>query len=51
MADALVAIAEAQPGTGLDDAARAVALSTWGHLFGQNRPNAADLDELPAADG
>lgn len=54
LADALVAIAEAQPGKDLDDAARTVALDTWGHLFGRHardRANAEDLDELPAADG
>ncbi|ORV10929.1 ANTAR domain-containing protein [Mycobacterium celatum] len=54
LADALVAIAEAQPGKDLDDAAMAVALSTWGRLFGHNahdRAGVEDLDELPATDG
>jgi hypothetical protein len=42
LADALVALAEGQLGTDVDDAAAAVALSTWGHLFsGDNRVRTA----------
>ena len=36
LADALVAIAEDQLCQDVDDAAAAVALATWGHLFGVN---------------
>lgn len=50
LADALVTIAENLPAKDLDDAAAAVALDTWGHLFGQNA-DAGDFDELSAADG
>lgn len=42
LADALVALAEDQLSTDVDDAAAAVALSTWGHLFSaDNRVGAA----------
>ncbi|WP_375484021.1 hypothetical protein [uncultured Mycobacterium sp.] len=42
LADALVALAEDQLSTDVDDAAAAVALKTWGHLFsGDNRVGAA----------
>jgi hypothetical protein len=54
LADALVAIAEDRRGSELDDAAAAVALSTWGHLFGAHRHDSAlneEADQLPAADG
>lgn len=51
LADALVAIAEDQLCKDVDDAAAAIALATWGHLFGISRPDgppAERLHDLPA---
>lgn len=53
LADALVALAKNQPSTDVDDAAGAVALSTWGHLFsGDNRVRAAadHMNNFPGED-
>jgi hypothetical protein len=54
LADALVALAEDQVTTEVDDAAAAVALSTWGHLFGADhrvRATADDLSSFAREDG
>jgi hypothetical protein len=50
LARALVSIAEDQHGQNLDDAAAAVALATWGHLFGGNLRNCAAAESLPGED-
>jgi hypothetical protein len=50
LAHALVAIAEDQHGKNLDDAAAAVALSTWGDLFGTNLRDRAAAEALPGED-
>ncbi|BCO37250.1 ANTAR domain-containing protein [Mycobacterium heckeshornense] len=52
LADALVALAEDQVGVDVDDAAAAVALSTWGYLFSadQRVGAAADLNTFAGED-
>ncbi|BBU23854.1 hypothetical protein [Mycobacterium xenopi] len=52
LADALVALAEDQVSADIDDAAAAVALSTWGHLFSadQRVRASADLNTLAGED-
>lgn len=46
LADALVAIAEDQICQEVDDAAAAVALATWGHLFGVSGRDGAPAEQL-----
>jgi hypothetical protein len=50
LARALVTIAEDQHGQNLDDAAAAVALAAWGHLFGANRRDWAAAESGPGED-